>query len=82
MRTEAPAVSPPQTRASLPEPAAELSGSGSLAGARRSGLALPLPVTGEAQAAELRPKTDPDEALPARPPAPPGGFSMVFFGPD
>lgn len=31
---------------------------------------------------ELRPETDPDEDLPARPPAHPGGFSMVFFGPD
>ena len=79
MRMEASTVSPPQTTPRLPEPAAELR---SLAGRRRSGLALPLPAAGEAHAAELRPETDPDEDLPARPPARPGGFGMVFFGPD
>jgi len=83
LRMEASTVSLPQTRASLPEPAAELSGSvKSLAGTRRSGLALPPPVAGEARAGELRPETDPDEDLPARPPAYPGGFGVVFFGPD
>ena len=76
---EASTVSPPQTTPRLPEPAAELS---RLAGRRRSGLALPLPAAGEAHAVELRPETDPDEDLPARPPARPGGFGMVFFGPD
>lgn len=45
-------------------------------------LGLAPPVAGEARAVELRPETDPDEDLPARPPAHPGGFSMVFFGPD
>lgn len=60
---------PTPDQSKLPEPAVELSGSGSLAGAQsalRAGLTLP--VTGEAHAAESRPETTLTRPLPARPP--------------